>query len=387
MVNPRTWLAIAAATMLCACGDDGPDPEPPASLALEEVASGLDFPTALAAPPGDERLFVLEKEGRVRIVKGGAVLPQPFLDLTGRLATDNEQGLLGITFDPAFASNRRLFVSYTESNGDFVVASYRASAADPDLADPASAVERLRIDMPSPIHHGGTLAFGPEGHLYVSMGDGGEGGCCDQGDRGQDIGDLFGSMLRLDVRGATGYLVPPDNPFVDNFAARTELWDYGLRNPWKFSFDRATGDLYISDVGQDAREEVNVARASAGGGGGANYGWPIVEGTACYRPATGCDRSGLAPPAVDYGHDEGCAVVGGYVYRGEAIAGLQGTYFYGDFCGGWVRSFTLEDGTPTAARAWPDLAVSGQLTGFGEDANGELYLLTASGTIQRIVVP
>ncbi|MCU0621745.1 MAG: PQQ-dependent sugar dehydrogenase, partial [Gemmatimonadales bacterium] len=189
--RPVGWL-LAAAVLVASCDDDAGPPEPPGALALQEVASGLRFPTALAAPPGDARLFVLEKEGRVRVVRDGAVLPQPFLDLTGRLATDNEQGLVGIAFDPDYASSRRFFVSYTETDGDFVVTSYLASASAPDVADPASAAERLRLPMPSPIHHGGTLAFGPDGYLYVSMGDGGEGGCCDQGDRGQDIGDLFG---------------------------------------------------------------------------------------------------------------------------------------------------------------------------------------------------
>jgi hypothetical protein len=371
-----------------------PPPPPPvdstvgAVVGLQPVAQGLDFPLALATPPGDPRLFVAEKGGRIRVVRDGAVLPVPFLDVSGAVSEGGEQGLLGLAFHPQYATNGRFYIDFTDRQGDTRIVAYRVSA-DPNVADPASADTLLRIAQPFANHNGGHLAFGPDGMLYVAMGDGGAGG--DPQGHAQNAGDLLGSLLRIDVNGPSGYAVPADNPFVGQAGARPEVWDLGLRNPWRFSFDRATGDLYIADVGQGAREEVDVSPAAAGGAGrGANYGWPRTEGLSCYGAAT-CDRTGFVPPVLDYGHTDGCSITGGYVYRGAAIPALQGLYFYSDFCSGWVRSFRLANGQATEQHEWPALKPGGTVPSFGEDAAGELYVLDAgngdagSGTVYRVV--
>jgi glucose/arabinose dehydrogenase len=364
-----------------ACGSEPPSSPAELEIGLEPVATGLAFPLALTAPPGDPRLFIVEKDGRIRIVRDGALLERPFLDVSSLVSRGSEQGLLGLAFDPDYSSNGRFFVNYSDTEGDTRVVAYRVSG-DPDLADAATAEILLTIEQPFSNHNGGHLTFGPDGFLYIAMGDGGSGG--DPQGNGQDRLDLLGSLLRIDVRGASGYTIPPDNPFAGMADARPELWDIGLRNPWRFSFDRGTGDLYIADVGQNEREEINVALASTGGGHGANYGWNIMEGTACFV-GTECDTSGLVLPVLEYGHSEGCSVTGGYVYRGSAIPDLAGHYFYADFCEGWVRSFRFAGGAVTAERDWPELAPGGQVPSFGEDAAGELYVLDAGGTVYRIV--
>ena len=364
-----------------ACGSEPPASPGELEVGLQAVATGLAFPLALTAPPGDPRLFIVEKDGRIRIVRDGALLERPFLDVSSLVSRGSEQGLLGLAFDPDYSSNGRFFVNYSDTEGDTRVVAYRVSG-DPDLADAASAEILLTIEQPFSNHNGGHLAFGPAGFLYIAMGDGGSGG--DPQGNGQDRLDLLGSLLRIDVRGAGGYAVPADNPFAGLTDARPELWDIGLRNPWRFSFDRSTGDLYIADVGQNEREEINVALRSAGGGHGANYGWNIMEGTACFV-GTECDTSGLVLPVLEYDHSEGCSVTGGYVYRGSAIPDLAGHYFYADFCEGWVRSFRFAGGNVTAERDWPELAPGGQVPSFGEDAAGELYVLDAGGTVYRIV--
>jgi len=250
------------------------------------------------------------------------------------------------------------------------------------VADPASAVIRLTVAQPFENHNGGHVAFGPDGFLYMGIGDGGSGG--DPQGNGQDPSDLLGSTLRLDVSAATGYTIPSSNPFVSVVGRRGELWDLGLRNPWRFSFDRQTGDLYIADVGQSDREEVNVARQVNGGGKGLNYGWAITEGTTCYGGGS-CDRTGLTDPVLEYTHASGCSITGGYVYRGSAIPQLAGTYFYSDYCSGWVRSFRFVNGVATGQTSWSALDTGRSVVSFGEDAAGELYVLTSNGTVSRIV--
>jgi len=351
------------------------------ALALETVSDQLVFPVDLASPPGDDRLFVAEKGGRIRIIESGAVLPMPFLDLSGRVSTGGEQGLLGLAFDPDYAANGRVVVNYTDLAGDTRIAAFQVTA-NPDIADPASESLILGVDQPFANHNGGQLAFGPDGYLYIALGDGGDGG--DPLQNAQSLTTLLGKLLRIDLEAAAPYGIPPDNPFAGVAAARSEIWSYGLRNPWRFGFDRATRDLYIGDVGQSQLEEIDVGPDAEGHGRGANYGWDVMEGDACFEPASGCDRSGLVLPVLQYDHSDGCSVTGGYVYRGIAIPALQGTYFYSDFCAGWVRSFRFANGDVTDEREWPALQTDG-VTSFGQDDRGELYLLTPGGTVYRIV--
>lgn len=373
-----------------ACGESGnpADPgdlNPPSTLTatLIEVASGLNTPVFLTAPPGDlARLFVVEKAGRIRIIRDGALLPTPFLDLTTRVSNGGEQGLLGVAFHPDFASNGRFVVSYTNTAGDTRVATYRVSTA-PDLADPASEQVILAVEQPFANHNGGMVAFGADGKLYIGLGDGGSGG--DPHGNGQNRNTLLGKILRLSVDASGQASIPSDNPFRGQAGSRPEIWSYGLRNPWRFSFDRLTGDLYIADVGQGDREEVNASTEASQFGRGLNYGWNTMEGRACFNPASGCNQAGLTLPVLDYDHSAGCSVTGGYVYRGSAIPSLQGHYLYADYCAGWVRSFRLQGQAATQELDWTSLRPGGLITSFGEDPRGELYLLTAAGKVFRIV--
>jgi len=370
-------------TTLLACSDSTAPGDLP--LALETVATGLEFPLDLASPRGDSRLFVVEKGGRIRIIRNGVVNSQAFLDLSGHVTTGAEQGLLGIAFDPAYASNGRFVVNYTDLNGDTRISAFHVSA-DPDVADASSESVLLPVAQPFANHNGGQLAFGPDGFLYIGLGDGGSGG--DPMGNGQSLATLLGKILRIDLNGGSPYSIPADNPFAATAgpAQRGEIWSYGLRNPWRFSFDRANGDLYIGDVGQNAFEEIDVSPAAAGAGRGLNFGWNRTEGTHCYpNAAASCDRTGLTPPVLDYSHDDGCSVTGGYVYRGTAIPSLVGSYFYADYCGGWVRSFRFADGKATDRQEWSALSPGGSITSFGQDAAGELYVLTREGGVYRIV--
>ena len=376
-------LAALLGGLACGPGDlvTPPPPGPPPALRLVEVARTLSFPLLVTAPPEDlTRIFIVEKGGRIRIVRNGALLPQPFLDLSSRVSTQGEQGLLGLAFHPNYTSNGRFVVHYTDPAGDSRIAAFRVSG-NPDVADPASEQVILAIDQPFQNHNGGMLQFGPDGRLYIAMGDGGSGG--DPLGNGQNRNTLLGKILRLALSDAGQPSIPPDNPFVGQPGRRGEIWSYGLRNPWRFAFDRATGDLYIADVGQSDREEVNVATQASQFGRGLNFGWNIMEGTFCFN-AVSCDQSGLTLPVLDYPHTEGCSITGGYVYRGTAIPGLAGTYFYADFCQGWVRSFRLVNGVPTDRQDWVELRPGGQIPSFGEDGRGELYLMTAGGVVYRI---
>jgi glucose/arabinose dehydrogenase len=323
----------------------------------------------------------VEKGGAIRIVQNGALLPAPFLDLSAKVSTGNEQGLLGLAFDPQYATNGRFVVDYTDLAGDTRVSAFRVSQ-DPNLADAASELSILGVDQPFPNHNGGQVLFGPDGYLYVMLGDGGSAG--DPGNRGQSLADLLGSILRIQPLETGGYAVPADNPFAGTPEAAAEIWSYGLRNPWRVDFDPATGDLYIADVGQSRWEEVSVSTAAAGAGRGANFGWRIMEGPECFG-ASSCDESGLEPPLIWYGHDLGCSITGGFVYRGPALPALQGHYFYSDFCTGFVRSFRLEDGVAVDQFGWPTLAPGSGVLGFGRDAAGELYILASNGVVYRIV--
>jgi glucose/arabinose dehydrogenase len=355
------------------------------NIELLLVAGGFEEPVYLTAPPGDAaRLFVVERTGRVRIVRGGTVLARPFLDLSERVSTlGSEQGLLSIAFHPEHASNGRFYASYTNTAGDTRIVRYTLSA-DPDVADAASGDTVLAVDQPYANHNGGLVAFGPDGYLYVGLGDGGAGG--DPHGHGQNPGTLLGSLLRLDVDVATRYAVPGDNPFVRRTGARPEIWALGLRNPWRFSFDRGNGDLYIADVGQSAREEVSFEPGRSAGG--RNYGWNIMEGSVCYSPRTGCATTGLTLPVYDYAHPEGCSITGGYVYRGSAYPALRGRYFFGDYCGGFIRSFVVVDGQAVGVQDHSrNAGLVPRLSSFGEDGVGELYVSSLSGSIWRITAP
>jgi glucose/arabinose dehydrogenase len=380
---PLLGLSLGSALSASACGSSSANnPAVGKGAKLQLIVSGLSSPLYLTAPSGDlSRLFVVEQTGGIRIIKDGALLPTPFLDISTKITAGGEQGLLGLAFDPDYASTGRFVVHYTDTNGDTHLSQFTVSS-DPDVADPASEQVILTADQPYNNHNGGQVLFGPDGMLYLGLGDGGSEG--DPQGRGQDLSDLLGSILRLDVRSTSPYSVPPDNPFVGQAGVQPEVWSYGLRNPWRFSFDRTTGDLYIGDVGQDSFEEVDVAPAAAGSGKGLNFGWNIMEGTHCYN-ASACNQSGLTLPVLEYPHSEGCSVTGGYVYRGSVIPALQGLYFFGDYCQGTVRSFRYQGGSATELTDWPTLRPGGSITSFGEDAAGELYVVIQSGSVFKIV--
>jgi glucose/arabinose dehydrogenase len=355
-------------------------PTPPA-LTLAPSVDGLASPLYVGAANDDRsRLFVIEQAGRIRIVRDGRLVDRPFLDISDRITSGGERGLLGLAFSPSFATDGRFYVDFTDGDGNTVVAEYRTSTGDPDLGDPSSERVLVRIDQPFPNHNGGGLAVDRNGLLWIATGDGGSAG--DPQGNGQRLDTLLGKLLRIDPRpsGGAPYAIPADNPFVGRPDARPEIWAYGLRNPWRFSFDRATGDLWIGDVGQDAWEEID--HVPAGAPGGLDFGWNRMEGRHCYEPATGCDTSGLTLPVAEYSHAEGCAVTGGFVYRGAALPALVGTYVYGDYCSGriWGLAASGGDTTPTI------LDDSGRaISSFGEDAAGELYLTDLGGALLRLV--
>ena len=356
-------------------GVQTPPPEEVAGIQLIQVASGLSSPVFFTAPAGDSRNFIVEQEGRIRILKGGTVLPTPFLDISDRLSSGGERGLLSMAFHPDYARNGYFYVNYTDNNGDTRIERYRVGAS-PDVADPASARLLLRVDQPYSNHNGGLVMFGPDGMLYIGMGDGGSGG--DPQGHGQNRNSLLGKMLRIDVDRGDPYSIPASNPFATGGGAR-EIWAIGLRNPWRFSFDATAGLLIIADVGQNAWEEVHAAPVTAAG---LNYGWNTMEGTHCYRSAM-CLKTGLDIPILEYSHSDGCSITGGYVYRGRANPSLAGTYFYSDYCQGWIRSVKIVNGKATSPQKWTTPNV-GSVSSFGLDSAGEMYVLTSGGKVYRI---
>jgi glucose/arabinose dehydrogenase len=372
---PLLLLALAA------CSNGPSDGRPPAGegdIRLQQVADGLQSPVFLTAPASDARLFIVEQPGRIRIVQNGTLLPTPFLDITSRVSAGGERGLLSVAFHPRYATNGTFFVNFTDTRGDTRIERFRVGA-DPNRADPASAELVLTVVQPFSNHNGGLVAFGPDGRLYVGMGDGGGGG--DPRETGQDPLQLLGKLLRIDVDGARPYTIPADNPDAGRTDRRPEIWASGLRNPWRFSWDRTAGLLYVADVGQNRLEEINVVPAAQGG---VNYGWDEMEGSDCFEPSTGCDRTGKVLPASEYTHSDGCSVTGGYVYRGQDLPSLRGHYFYADYCEGWIRSFRYASGAATEPRSW-ELENVGNISSFGEDARGELYVIAHGGAVYRIV--
>ncbi len=364
------------------------------ALAVELVTDQLDSPVFVGSPPLDpRRLFVVEQEGRIRVIEDGVLLSEPFLAIDDLVSCCGERGLFSIAFDPDYAVNRRFFVSYTDNQGRVVLARFKTSE-DPNRARRESRRIVLRIPQPFPNHNGGQLAFGPDGYLYMGTGDGGSGG--DPQENAQNPTSLLGKLLRIDVsvRNRPFRRVPPDNPNPGAGPKLGLIWASGLRNPWRFSFDRSTGDLYVADVGQNAREEVNATSLAASRG--ANYGWDIFEGSACFEPeppATSCPPGdGFVFPVLEYPHPEGCSVSGGYVYRGCTLPDLSGTYFYSDFCTPFVRTFRgFAGGVAQEQRdRTAELAPGGgrsldEIVSFGEDARGELYIVDRDGELYRIV--
>jgi glucose/arabinose dehydrogenase len=377
----RTLAPIACALcLLAAAAADGAAQTWPQAggFGLTPVATGLDQPLHLTAPSGDSRLFVVEQPGRIRIVRDGRLLRRPFLDLTDRVRSGGERGLLSVAFHPRYAENGWLFVNYTDRRGDTRIERYTVTR-DPDLADPSSGVLVLHVDQPYANHNGGQVAFGPDGMLWIGMGDGGSGG--DPQGHAQNLESLLGKMLRLDVDHARPYAIPPDNPFARG-GGRPEIWAWGLRNPWRWAFQSGPGLLYVADVGQNAWEEVNVVDVRRPG---LDFGWNVLEGSHCYR-APRCDRSRRVMPAVEYPHADGCSVTGGLVYRGRRIPALRGHYVFADYCSGWIRSFRW-DGTRAVERRQWRLAPVPEIASFGEDARGELYVLSLAGTVYRVTGP
>ena len=371
-------------------------------MSVEKAFPGLSFRgmVHLTYPDdGSNRLFVVLQPGQVMVFDNDrdTTSAETFLDIRDQVNDQgSEEGLLGLAFDPQFRANGHFYVYYSASPPKrSVISRYSVRAGEPSRADPASEVTVLQIPQPFSNHNGGQLLFGPDGYLYVGLGDGGSGG--DPQGNGQDPSTLLGSILRIDVSAAPGgaYLVPPDNPFVGREGdARAEIWAYGLRNPWRFSFDRETGELWAADVGQNKFEEVDIIRP------GGNYGWNIMEGSYCFLgrltiaqllkrgsagPDRNCDQEGLEPPIIDYDHDEGCSVTGGYVYRGSRLPSLYGAYVYGDFCSGKIWALTYDGARVTELLEIVDSQLS--IPAFGEDPAGELYILSFDGSIYRLTRP
>lgn len=367
MIINQTLVGSVCALALLTCGTAAGPPATTGNLLLEPVATGLANPLYLTAPPGDvQRLFIAEQPGRIRIVQNGTLLLAPFLDITDRVASGGEEGLLSVAFHPNYSTNHYFYVDYTHTNaaGDtlYTLIERYTTSADSNVADSTTHKLILRIVQPYSNHNGGLVMFGPDGMLYIGMGDGGSGG--DPQNRAQNPDSLLGKLLRVDV----------------DAGGAPEIWALGLRNPWRFAFDPPRGLLYIADVGQNLWEEVDVQLASLGG---LNYGWRIMEGAHCYQPNP-CSQAGLVPPALEYDHSNGCSIIGGFVYRGARSPALAGRYFYSDYCSGWIRSFTYAAGAVAQRVSWTLNASLGNVLSFGQDAAGELYVLSVSGTVYRI---
>ncbi len=352
------------------------------TIKAEPVVTGLSSPVDIThAGDGSGRLFITLQGGRVVIFDGVQILSPPFLDINSLVSSGGERGLLGAAFHPNYVGNGFFYVSYTDTAGDSVIARYSVSL-DPNRADPTSGVILLTIPQPFSNHNGGQLHFGPDGYLYIGIGDGGSGG--DPQNNGQDLGTLLGKILRIDVDSGFPFTVPPDNPFVGVVGAREEIWSFGLRNPWRFSFDRLTGDMFIGDVGQNSWEEVDFQPANSTGG--ENYGWRLMEGNSCFNPAINCNNGTLTLPILAYDHSVGCSVTGGYLYRGSKNPNLNGLYLYGDFCSGLIWG-AQEDGLG----GWNTtvlLDTNFSISTFGEDESGEIYfahLSATDGTIYQVV--
>jgi len=347
----------------------------PAGYSWQPVISGVTQPVDLtSAPDGSGRLFILEQPGLIRIAQSGSLLPEPFLDIRDRVVSSGtEQGLLGIALHPDYAQNGFFYLNYTGARGDTVIARYNVSADNPDQADAGSEMILLGVEQPFGNHNGGGMVFGPDGFLYISLGDGGSAN--DPHGNGQSLDTLLGKLLRIDVDGEDPYAIPPDNPYV-NGDGREEIWAYGLRNPWRFSFDRLTGDLYIADVGQNQWEEIDFQMA--GEPGGANFGWDFREGSHPFKGQPPADLE-LIDPIFEYQHGLGCSVTGGYVYRGQALPEFHGIYLFSDYCSGRVWGLLRDAGGAWQSQELFQMGLT--VSAFGEDAEGEIYMMDLAGGI------
>jgi hypothetical protein len=363
-------------------------PPPAAEPVIETVVTGLDYPVYATSPPGDPRVFVVEKGGYVRIVENDVLKPGVFLDVHNLVSGVGEQGLLSIAFHPDYASNGHFYISYTNTSGDSRIVEYSVSS-DPEVADPGSARTILGLDQPYTNHNGGLITFDSDGNLLIGFGDGGSAG--DPGEVAQDNTSLLGSLLRIGVDGDDfpgdpnrNYTIPAGNPFVGSSGA-DEIWAYGLRNPWRYSIDTASGLLYIADVGQASWEEIDVAPVSEAG---LNYGWDNYEGDHCYADPSGpsdCSKTGLTFPVYEYSHAQGCSVTGGYVYRGDELPQLKGHYFFADYCRGELRSFRYLDGVLESEKNWSsEFGGLGRVTSFGIDSQNRLYIMNSAGDLMRL---
>ena len=384
---PRTTgSCILAVTVLAGVLAATPDAT---ALSVDPAIDGLSRPVRLTSPPDDPRLFVVEQRGTIKVYTNDGASLGTFLDVTDLTEVAGERGLLGLAFAPDYTATGRFYIHYTNLSGDTRVARYLADPDDPDRALAGSASPVLSVDQPFSNHNGGHLAFGPDGMLYVGLGDGGSGG--DPQNNAQDDQSLLGKMLRLDVSGASGYEIPADNPFVD-LSPLDEIWAKGLRNPWVYSFDRQTGDLWIADVGQNLLEEIDVQ--PGGSSGGENYGWRLMEGTDCFNPPSDCNDGSLTLPIHEYPHNEPpfpCSVSGGCVYRGGQVPELYGRYLFADYCSDQIWSLTWSElgGVGEVTELTDQLTPTGgynHIVSISEDAGGELYVVdTSAGVIYRIV--
>jgi glucose/arabinose dehydrogenase len=380
------WIGMALSFGLCfisGCSSSS-NPPPPAAVGTQVIVSGLTLPLDLEQP-GDNsgRLFVVQQGGTIRIIQNGSVLPAPFLDISSEVIVQNEMGLLGVTFHPSFAANGKFYVNYVRNNaGQFqsVISEFQVSAANANVADPTTERILLTVDQVSNFtnHKAGQLAFGTDGFLYFGLGDGGSGG--DPLGHGQNTQILLGKMMRIDVNSTSPgkqYAIPPDNPFVAG-GGLPEIYAFGFRNPWRFSFDRPTGRLFVADVGQDSFEEVDIVQK------GGNYGWNIMEGDHCFNPPSGCNMTGLSLPIIEIPHPEAEAVIGGFIYHGTALTGMQGTYIFGDLNGKLWQLTESPPGTFTRTQIGTE---NFNISSFGQDAAGELYIVDISGGRVLKLVP
>ena len=367
---------LMAATAGCAPSHTGVAYVPFGGVTLRTVATGLDQPVHLAAAPGDTtRLIVVEQNGRIRVITNGRLRAEPFLDISDSVSTGGERGLLSVAFHPRYAENGFFYVDFTDVKGDTHITRFHRGV-DHDHADASSGTLLLAIAQPYANHNGGLVAFGPDRMLYVGMGDGGSGG--DPHGNGQNSHTLLGKILRLDVDRGVPYAIPTGNPYANGKSGRAEIWALGVRNPWRYAFDPPSGLLYVSDVGQDKWEEIDAVDAAHAG---LNYGWSLSEGSHSFHAGA---HGRLVQPIEEYGHDIGCSITGGAVYRGHDVPALVGHFIYGDYCGGWIRSFRYDGTTLHDRRAWQGVVVPG-LTSFGTDARGEMYVVSHTGTLSRIV--